>query len=202
MPRSGGPGQQAIPNAIRAMPATRATGMATPASCSPSNNWPTSEGAISNANPVTASLMAANASALFIAFPAFVSGFFGLRLFNRIRLRRCRRSEFCLGLRRVLHFRFELERQLVYLAGKLERRIVAILDHRDPGPGVLADVEGLVLRERDRCAVFNGLPVHFLAVHGEHACAALAEARTIRLEVEDDGVLARAQLRARTRSCA
>ena len=32
MPISGGPGQQAIPRPTRAMPATRATGMATPVS--------------------------------------------------------------------------------------------------------------------------------------------------------------------------
>ena len=51
MPASGGPGQQAIPKAIRAMPATRATGMATPVSSSPSNNCPTSDGTISNAKP-------------------------------------------------------------------------------------------------------------------------------------------------------
>ena len=51
MPTSGGPGQQATPNAIRAMPATRATGIAMPVSSSPSNNCPTSDGTISNAKP-------------------------------------------------------------------------------------------------------------------------------------------------------
>jgi hypothetical protein len=40
------------------MPATRATGMATPVSASPNNNCPTSGGTISNANPVTASAIA------------------------------------------------------------------------------------------------------------------------------------------------
>ena len=43
-------------------------------------------------------------------------------------------------------------------------------------------------------AVFDGFPVYFLAVHREFACAAPTEARTIGLEVEDDCVLARAQL--------
>jgi len=32
-----------------------------------------------------------------------------------------------------------------------------------------------VLRERDRRAVFDGFPVHFLAIHYENTCAALAE---------------------------
>src|SRR5258707_618415 len=135
--------------------------------------------------------------ARFSSFPGVRVGFFWLRFFNGIRLWRCRRSEFCLGLRRVLQLRFELERQLVYLTGKLERRIVAILDHRDARAAVLADIESFIFRESDRRAVFDGLPVRILAVYGEHARAALAEARTIRLEVEDDGVLAGAQLRPR-----
>ena len=46
-----------------AMPATRATGMAAPVSCSPSNNLPTSVGAINSANPVAASATAAQAPA-------------------------------------------------------------------------------------------------------------------------------------------
>jgi len=48
------------------MPATRATGIATPVSCSPSNNCTTGDGAISNANPVAASATAAKVSAFFI----------------------------------------------------------------------------------------------------------------------------------------
>src|SRR6266481_1374066 len=134
-------------------------------------------------------------STRFSSFSATGSLFGALRYFNRIRFRRCHWRQFCPWLRDGLKLRFELERQLVDLTGELERRIVAILQHRDPGAGVLADVEGLVLRERDRRAVLNGFPGHFLAVHGEHACAALAETRPIRLEVEDDGVLAGAQLR-------
>lgn len=67
MPTSGGPGQQLTPNAIRAMPATRATGIATPVSSSPSNNCPTIEGTISNADPVAASAAAATINAFFIA---------------------------------------------------------------------------------------------------------------------------------------
>ena len=52
-------GKHASPNAIKAMPATRATGMAMPVSSSPNNNCPTSEGTTSNANPVAASPTAA-----------------------------------------------------------------------------------------------------------------------------------------------
>ena len=74
MPTSGGPGQQAIPKAIRAMPATRATGMATPVSSSPNNNCPTSEGTISNANPVAASPTAAKINSLFHC-PDFTQSF-------------------------------------------------------------------------------------------------------------------------------
>jgi len=62
------PGQQASPNAIKAMPATRATGMAMPVSSSPNNNHPTSEGTTSNASPVAASLTAARTSTLFIVY--------------------------------------------------------------------------------------------------------------------------------------
>ena len=66
MPTRGGPGQQAIPNPIRAMPATRATGIVVPVNSTPNNNCPTREGAISNANPVAASATAAKISPTFI----------------------------------------------------------------------------------------------------------------------------------------
>ena len=74
--------------------------------------------------------------------------------------------------------------------------------HRDAGARVLADVEGFVLRERDRGGVFHGIPGHFLAVHEEHARPSLAQAWTIGLEVEDDGVLAGAPAQALPTSCA
>jgi hypothetical protein len=90
--------------------------------------------------------------------------------------------------------RFEFEGQLVDLAGELERHIVAILDERQRGAGVLADVEGFVFRERDRGGVFHGIPGHFLTVHVQHARAPLAQPCTVGLEVEDDGVLAGLQL--------
>ena len=53
MPASGGPGQQATPSAIRAMPVTRATVIAMPVSSEPNSTRPTSDGTISNATPVT-----------------------------------------------------------------------------------------------------------------------------------------------------
>src|SRR5215467_220598 len=93
-----------------------------------------------------------------------------------------------------LLLRLELEGQLVDLAGELEWRIVPILDQRHPGARVLADIEAFILRERDRGAVLHGIPGYLLAVHGEHARTTLAQARTIRLEVEHDGVPAGCQL--------
>src|SRR4030095_12507616 len=137
MPISGVPGQQATPNAIRAMPVTRATSMATPVSSSPNNNCPTSDGTISNAKPVPISAAAAKVSNFLIALLSRARHSVG----NGSGLLACP-SRF----RR----RFELEGQLVDLAGELERDIVAILHHRDPGTGVLADVERFVLWERDR----------------------------------------------------
>ena len=77
----------------------------------------------------------------------------------------------------------------------LNGHFVAILQHRDAGARVAADVEGFVLREGDRGAMFHGILGHFLAVHGEHALPALAQAWFIGLVVEDDGVLAGAQRR-------
>ena len=67
MPTSGGPGQQATANPIRAMPVTRATGTAMPLSSPPNNSRPTSGGTISNAMPVAASATASKVSTFFIA---------------------------------------------------------------------------------------------------------------------------------------
>src|ERR1700751_2651249 len=57
---------------------------------------------------------------------------------------------------------FELEGQLVDLAGELEGRVVAIFHQRDPGAGILADVEGFVLWEHDRGGMFQRIPRHLL----------------------------------------
>ena len=185
MPTSGGPGQQAIPKPIRAMPATRPTGMATPMSCSPNNNCPTNDGTISKAKPVAASPTSGEISTPFSLRRFHPVFFVGRFVGNGRKL---------LGLRGRVLLGFELEGQLVDLAGELERNIVAIFQQRDPGTGVLADVEGFVLRKRDRGGVFHGILRHFLAVHGEHARTPLAQTWTIRLEIKDDGVLAGFQL--------
>src|SRR5437016_2491859 len=62
------------------------------------------------------------------------------------------------------------------------------------GAGVLSDVESFVFREGDGGGVLHGIPGHFLTVDIQHTSAALAQAGTIRLEVELDGVLAGLQL--------
>src|SRR5271169_1144825 len=132
MPSIGGPGQHATPSATRAMPATRATGMATPVNDSPSNNFPTSAGTISSANPVAASATAAQTNSHFMATPPprislsdVLTSLLALRCVNRTRLRCCHRPQFCPGLRFWLGLRFELEGQLVDLAGELKGNIVA-----------------------------------------------------------------------------
>src|SRR6266478_5398067 len=135
-------GKQATPNASRAMPATRATGLATPANSAPSNSRPTSDGTISNAAPMAASATAATVSSFFIqlAFRA------GDRVGNGRKL---------LAILRGVLRRTQVEPQLVDLTGELEWTIVAILDHRYTGARVLTDVEVLIFRELDRGRVFH-----------------------------------------------
>ncbi len=95
---------------------------------------------------------------------------------------------------RVLQ-RAKIESQLVDLARELERTIITILDGRNSGAGIQPDVEVFVFGERDRSGVIHVLRVHFLAVHRQHARAALAETGAVDLEVEHNGVLAGAQFR-------
>jgi len=57
------PGQQPTPNAIKAMPVTRATGIATPVSSAPNSSRTTSNGAIIKATPVAASATAVSEKA-------------------------------------------------------------------------------------------------------------------------------------------
>src|SRR4029078_9438428 len=183
MPASGGPGQQAIANAIRAMPATRATGMAAAVRSSPNNNCPTSDGVISNAAPVVASVAAAKIKTFFIVS---ISGHQPVDAVTNDR-----ELLLCCGA----FLRFEPERQLVELAGELERRFIAIFQQRNSGARVQPHVESLIFRKRNRGSVLKRIPRHLLAVDGQHSCAALAQARTVDLEVEDDGVLAGLQFR-------
>jgi len=60
-------GKQATPSASKAKPATRATGLATPARSAPNNNLPTNDGTIINATPVAASATAAIVNTFFTA---------------------------------------------------------------------------------------------------------------------------------------
>src|SRR5882724_2642185 len=168
MPISGGPGQQATPNAIRAIPVTRSNVMAMPVSSAPNSNCPINDGTISNATPVAASLAAAKTSTPFIApvSPVLLRPGCGVAHPPLIA-----RAGHC--LLHLLAFlcrhlgRSEVEGELVDLAGELERDIVAILQQRDAGTRVLADVEGFVLRERDRSSVLHGIPGDLLTVHVE-----------------------------------
>src|SRR5690349_12202916 len=89
--------------------------------------------------------------------------------------------------------RSELERQLVDLAGELERQLVAVVH---AGAGINADVEGLVDRHDERDRVRDRLAGNLLAVNGQHAAAALAIAGPVIFEIERDGVLARLERRA------
>jgi hypothetical protein len=58
------------PQSNQAIPATRATGIAMPANCSPNSNCPTNDGTISSANPVAASATAAIVSTFLIVPPS------------------------------------------------------------------------------------------------------------------------------------
>src|SRR5262245_66686760 len=60
-----------------------------------------------------------------------------------------------LAWRLCLRLRFEFEGQSVNLTGKLERNIVAILQQRHSGAGVLADIEAFILGESDRSGVLQ-----------------------------------------------
>src|SRR5262245_6909844 len=180
MPTIGGPGQQASPKATNAMPVTRATGIATPASSAPNSNCPTNDGTISNANPVATSATAAKIRTFFI-IPTTASI--------------CACKPVCLLLLSYRFLlRFEFEGQLINLASELEWNVIAVLQQCDPSARVLADVEVFVLRERDRGGVLQGILRYLLAIHRQHTRATLAQTRTVGLEVEHDGVLARRQL--------
>src|SRR5262249_4172082 len=83
----------------------------------------------------------------------------------------------------------ELEGQLVDLAGEAERQlIVLVVDWR---AGVDAHVECFVDGYQEWSGVRDLLGRDFSAVHPQDAGAALAEARSIVLEVKHDGVPAR-----------
>src|SRR4029077_1355791 len=93
-------------------------------------------------------------------------------------------------LRGVLR-RTQVEPQLVDLTGELERTIVAILDHRDTGARVRANVEVLILRELDRGRVFHRLLGCRLPVHEQLTRTTFTEAGAGVLELEPNGVFSR-----------
>src|SRR4029450_9814288 len=61
------------------------------------------------------------------------------------------------------------------LSGELERAVVAILDHRNTGAGVLTDIEVLVFREHDRGRVFQLLLCRRLPIHEQLTRATFTE---------------------------
>src|SRR5271167_5177845 len=106
-------GQQATPNAIRAMPVTRATVAAMPVSSTPSSNCPTSDGRVSRPRPVAVWATDAKIRSFFIRL---VSGA-GNRVGNG-------RKILALFFRQLL--RSEIKRDCVDGACELERNVVAI----------------------------------------------------------------------------
>src|SRR5260221_5222445 len=173
------PGRHPTPNAIKAMPVTRATALETPVSSAPSNSRPTRDGTTINPAPVASSATAATVNSFFIELVFRAGDGFGDHLLVRFGVLR----------------RPEIEPDLGDLAGEFERHIVAVFNRRHPGAGVLADIEVLVLGEHDGRHVVQRLLGHGLAVHEQLADATFAEARAVVLKVKQDGVFASLELR-------
>ena len=86
-------------------------------------------------------------------------------------------------------WRDEFECQLADGAGEPERRLIVMVI--DAGARVRADVKGFVRGRRERDAVGDRFGIDVLAIHREHALAALAKSRPlVALEVENNGVFA------------
>ena len=143
MPMSGGPGQQAIPSPMRAMPATRATGTATPRQFLTEQQPPNERRNNHQRQSGRGLADRGERQHLLHRIPHLMAD----QSIENGRMRLRLRIRFRLWL--------QFERQFVDLARELERGIVAILQERDAGAGVLADIEGLILRERDWRSVFN-----------------------------------------------
>src|SRR3954470_13117597 len=69
---------------------------------------------------------------------------------------------------------FQLDCQLVELAGEAKRRLVVLVVHACAG--IDSDIERLINRHEGRNGVWSGLPGNLLAVHGQDAGAALSHA--------------------------
>src|SRR5213075_1792881 len=92
-----------------------------------------------------------------------------------------------LFLRRYLR-RPELEGQLVDRPGEAKWQCIAVVH---PGAGIHTDVEGFVDGHHQWDRVLDRLLGQFLAIHGEHAGAALGGTEAVVFEVEHKRVLAR-----------
>src|SRR6476620_4478144 len=85
--------------------------------------------------------------------------------------------------------RSEFDSQFVELAGEAERRLVVLVV--DARAGINPDIEGLVDRHEGRDRVWDRLAGDFLAVYRQNTGATFAHARTVVLEVKQDGVFTR-----------
>ena len=88
------------------------------------------------------------------------------------------------------HLRWsEFEIHLADRAGEGEGHLVVGVVHRRARVG--PDVEGLVHRQEDRGGVGDAVVRDVLAIHPQHAGAALGQARPVVLEVKFESMLAR-----------
>src|SRR4030095_4608460 len=145
-------GQQPTPKASKAMPVTRAAGIATPVNSEPNNSRPTSDGTISSAIPVATSATAATVSTFFILATRYTTCCLIFRTGDPVG-----NGRKVLAILRGVLRRTQVEAQFVDLTGELERTIVAVLDHRYTGASVRPDVEILVFWELDGGRVFHRL---------------------------------------------
>lgn len=86
--------------------------------------------------------------------------------------------------------------QLNDLARELERAVIVVFDECDRRARIHADVEGFVLRKRHGYGVVHRFGRDLLSIDFESASAAFAEARTVVLELELDGMFAGLEFRA------
>ena len=86
--------------------------------------------------------------------------------------------------------RSEFEIHLADRAGEGEWHLVVGVVHRRARAG--ADVEGLVERQKDRSGMVDALVRDLLAVHPQHAAAALGHTGAVVLEVKFKSMLASA----------
>src|SRR5262245_20244532 len=88
---------------------------------------------------------------------------------------------------RMVFSLLEIDRHLLDLSRELEGHVVGQIDGR---ASVLSDIEALVERDANRDSLVDPPLGDLLAVDQNAACATLAEASTVVLEVDYDRVLA------------